>query len=264
LRRSRIEKKGNNHSETLVGIFKMARIQIILLLLIGQNTFGQAVRIDTLKIPARGQSTEIQVNSLKFPVIKTGDRQIDSLINRDLKNRFTHNEFSELSADSTLIRWADENIIYLDFEITYLKDGLISLNISAEGCGAYCTTWRDYFTYSTKTGKHVTINEIVDTAGNFRNIVIADKNKRYEEQRNELKATFLDKNSGLDDDGYKWALARYNECDKSFKLESFALFSDHLEIIEKCTFPNVMKNLTPGIELKYQYSDISKHLKIKN
>ena len=242
----------------------MLRIQILLLLLIGQGAFAQKIYVDTLKFPDGASLTAEQKTDIRFPIVKTGRRNVDSLINRDLKNRFTDNEFPDLPADSALIQWADQRIVYVDFELSYLQDGLISLNISAEGCGAHCTNWTDYFTYSTTTGKYVTIDEIVDTSGRFKGIVMADKTKRYEEQRKELKKMFLDKTSELDEESYQLALERYDECDQSFALGAFALFPDHLQIIEKCTFPNVMKNLTPAIELKYKYRDISKHLKIKH
>jgi hypothetical protein len=100
--------------------------------------------------------------------------------------------------------------------------------------------------------------------GNFKNAVIADKDKQYEQQKKELKEMWLDKNAELDEDTYKWALEQYENCERDFKLESFALHSDHLEIIEKCYLPNAIKNLTPTIELKYKYFDIKEDLKIKN
>ncbi len=246
--------------------FKMTKriLTIIFLLTIGLNSFGQKISIDTLFLPKGEKFTQLQNDKLKFPLVKTGNLKIDRLINKDLKNRFTNNEFPNSPTDSTLIKWADDQIIYLDFEVTYLKNGLISLNVSAEGCGAYCTSWTDYFTYSVTTGKYVTINEIIDTTGKFKNLVISDKDKKYDEQRIELKKMLLDKESGLDDDSYEWALEHYGNCDNSFELNSFALFSDHLEIIEKCYLPNAIKNLTPIIELKYNYVDISEYLKIKN
>lgn len=236
----------------------------ILLLTLGLTSFGQDIRIDTLFLPKTEKFTHFQNDKLKFPIITTGNLKIDNSINKDLKNRFTNNEFPDLPTDSTIIKWSDEQVIYLDFEVTYIKNGLISLNISAEGCGAYCTGWTDYFTYNYLTGQYVTFGEIIDTTGNFVNRVIADKDKQYEQQKKELKEMLLDKNAELDEDTYKWALEQYENCEKEFTLNSFALHFDHLEIIEKCYLPNAIKSLTPMIELKYKYADIKKDLKIKN
>lgn len=245
--------------------FKMTRIlTTILLLTFGLTSFGQKVSVDTLFIPRTEKFSNIRNQKLKFPLIKTGNQQIDNSINNDLKNRFTNNEYPDLSTDSILIKLAEAQIIYLDFEVTYIKNGLISFNISAEGCGAYCTFWIDYFTYSYLTGQYITIDQIVDTSGSFKNRVIADKDKQFEQQKKELKERLLDKNAELDEDTYKWALEQYENCEKEFTLNSFALYFDHLEIIEKCYLPNAIKNLTPIIELKYKYVDIRNDLKIKN
>lgn len=228
-----------------------------------QTTFGQEIFVDTLVIPRIEKFSSVQHEKLKFPVIKTGNSQLDKLINWDLKNRFTNNEYPELSTDSTLVKWSD-GIIYLDFEVTYIQNGLISLNISAEGCGSYCTSWTDYFTYNYNTGQYVTIDQIIDTTGNFRNIVIADKNKQYEQQTSELKKGLTDMETGFDEETYDMVIEYYIDCSRSFHFNSFALHQDYLEIIENCWLPNVIKSMTPVIELKYKYSDIKEDLIIKN
>ena len=252
-------------SQTRQSLIQKSRllIQILFVILFGQGTFAQDVRIDTLKFQSTFSPAPVQASELTFPIIKTGDRAIDSLINTDLRNRFTDNEYSDLPADSVLKRWAAGRIVELGFAITYMADGLISLNISAEGCGAHCSSWTDHFTYSTVTGRYISLNEIVDTSAKFRDLVIADRKKQYEEQRGELKKTLADKTSGLDDECYNWASKRYDECERSFKFGAFALFPDHLKIFENCDFPRAIRALTPVIELRYRYRDISNYLKIK-
>jgi len=227
-------------------------IAISLILFLKVNLFGQPVKIDTL----------ILSNGLRFPIIKTAEKEIDLLINTDLKKRFTYNEYSNLTVDSALIKWADETIRFLDFDITYIKNGLISLIIRSEGCGAYCTNSNYYFTYSILDGKYLTIEDIVNTKGKFQDIVIADKNAQYKKHRKELKEMLLSKD--IDEESYNIALEYYNNCDKSFALNSFVLFSDKLELIENCFVPHFMQNLTPIIKLEYKYKDIQDYLKIKN
>lgn len=234
----------------------------ILLLTLWLTSLGQKISVDTLFILRKDKFSNVQNEKLKFPQIRTGNLQVDIVINWDLKNRFTNNEYPTLSTYSTLIKWAD-GINYLDFQVTYIKNGLISLNVNAEGCGAYCTGWTDYFTYNYITGKYVTIDQIIDTTEEFRNLVIADRKKQYEQQKKELKQLLLNKKAELDDNTYNWALEQYLNCEKDFTLNSFTLHFDHLEIIEKCYLPNAIKNLTPIIELKYEYADIKKYLKIK-
>ena len=243
--------------------FKLTRIITpILLFTVWIAPFGQKISVDTFFIPRIEKFSTVHYDKLKFPLIKTGNLQVEKAINNDLKNRFTNYEYPNLTIDSSLSKWS-EGIIYLDFEVTYLKDGLISLNISSEGCGAYCTSWTDYFTYNYITGQFLTIDKIIDITGNFKSLVTTDKVKQYEQQKVELKEIFLDKNSELDEDSYKWVLEQFENCDKEFTLKSFALHTDYLEIIENCYLPNSIKNLTPTIILKYKYFDIKKDLKIK-
>lgn len=245
--------------------FEMKRIlTTIILLTIITISYGQKVDIDTLLLPSSEKLKSFPITELKFPIIKSGDSEIDRIINKDLKNRFTGNEFPNLPTDSTLIKWADQNIIFLDFNVTYNKNGLISLNITAEGCGANCTMWTDYFTYSTVTGKLVTINEIIELTDRFKQNVISDKDKQYTEQKRELKEMLLDKKSGLDEDTYSSALEYYETCEKSFEINDFALYEEYLQLIHECYLPRLMRNLTPIITLKYSYDEIKEKLKIKN
>ncbi len=237
----------------------MKVLALSILLSIQLSSFAQSVRIDTLKLPEKERPGSPQ---LKFPVVKTGKDSIDKLINYDLKNRFTNNEFVSLPTDSTLIKWSGNQISFLDFEVTYLKNGLLSLNISAELCGAYCTGWTDYFTYSLKTGKYLSLNDIVDTTGEFRKHVFAEKDKQYDEQRAELKKLKLDLKSDFDDETYQWVLEQYNSCEESFNLSSFALYPDRVEIIDKCSLPNAIKAFNPEIKIKYKYTDVRKYFKV--
>ena len=56
----------------------------------------------------------------------------------------------------------------------------------------------------------------------------------------------------------------YNECDNDFEINQFALFKDHIEIIENCYLPHIFTPSTPIIEIQYKLSDIKDYLKIKD
>ncbi|MBC5994498.1 hypothetical protein [Pontibacter cellulosilyticus] len=241
----------------------MNKIITTLLLFVALHSFGQGVQVDTLKVSLSPRFVDLQYERMNYPIVRTGDKRIDFLINNDIKNKLTHNEFPEASIDSTIADWAAEGIVYLDFQVTYNKQGILSLNISTEGCGAYCSSWTEYFNYSTLTGKALDLGDVIDTKGSFRELVLKHKKAQYEQQRKELKKMLLDTESGLDSATYEWALEYYNGCETSSELSSFALHQKHLEIVESCYLPNAIKNLTPVLELKYKYSDINKHLKIK-
>lgn len=242
--------------------FRTMRIYTIILILIGFNSLAQT-RIDTLFLPKSEKFTNFQSEKMKFPIIKTGSEQIDSLIVFDLKNKFTNYEYPELPINSTIIKWADDNIIYLNFEVTYNQNGILSLNISAEGCGAYCSGWTNYYNYSTVTGKSLEIIDIINTLDDFKKMVNAEKNKQYIQQRKELMNNYNDPKAEIDKETYEWALEYYNSCDQNLEVDSFALFPNYIQIIEDCKLPHVIRSLSPIIKIKYNCNDIQRYLKIK-
>ena len=233
-------------------------------MLIVTSVFGQSVQIDTFRLNDHWQRNDNRFVKMQFPIIRSGDKKIDSLINNDLKNRFTGNQYSKDNLDSALTKWIADQIVYLNFEVTYNQNGILSFNVSAEGCTAYCTSWTDYFNYSTVNGRFLIISDIIDDLGKFHEKVMLDINLQYDNQKKELKELANDPNMEIDEPTYKWANNEYSKCQQNFKIESFAICSDYLEIIENCYLPNAIKNLTPIIELKYHFTDIKDNLKIKN
>lgn len=242
----------------------MTRILTIILVFIGTVTFGQEVQIDTFRLENSERFKDIQSDKMYFPIIRSGNKEIDSLINYDLKNRFTRNEYPTEGLDSTLLKWAGDQIVFLDFQVTYNQNEVLSINVSAEGCGAYCTSWTDHFNYSTSNGEWLNISDIIYNAAEFKSRVEKDRKQQYAEQKQLLKEMLNDKDSGLDESTYEWALENYNDCETNSDLASFAIYPDRLEIIEDCYLPNAIKNLTPIIELEYEFSEIGEDLKIKN
>lgn len=240
----------------------MKEIITLFLFLISSGSFAQVLKIDTLRLPPNQRFTSIP-DKMFYPLIRTGNAKIDLRINVDLKNKFTQDEYPEETIDSAIIKWAGDQITFLDYEVTYNKNGIVSLNISTEGCGAYCTNWTAYFNYSTITGKYLDLNSVIDTMGGFRRLVVQQRNAQFEKRKKELKENLFDEDSCLDSASYHLALDYYEECENSFTFERFALYDDHLEIMETCDLPHFMQNLTPLIELKYKYTVIRKYLRIK-
>lgn len=181
--------------------------------------FGQVVQIDTFQLVRSKHFEDNQSMKMNFPVVRSGDKKIDSLINSDLKNRFTGNEYPNASLATTLAKWAGDQIVFLDFRVTYNQLGILSINVSAESCGAYCSNWTDYFNYSTIDGKYLNVSDVIDTPRDFIERVNKDKEKQYAEQKEELKEMLNDPESGLDESTYEWALNYYDECEKNFNLK---------------------------------------------
>lgn len=222
------------------------------------SVYGQAVKIDTLVI-LKSSDDRFQNIKLKFPIINSGQKSIDKTINNDIKNRFTGNEFPTLSTKLAIDKWADEQIVYLDFVVTFNQYNLLSLSISAEGCGANCTGWTEYYNYNLTTGKFLKLNDLINNLQEFEKLVSSDKAEQYNHQRILLKKLLSDSKSDLNIATYESALTYYNECDDDFKLEQFSIHKGYLDIIANCHLPNAIKNLTPTIKLQYAIISI-RHL----
>ena len=202
----------------------MTRILTIILVFIGTIAIGQEVQIETFRLEKSERFKDIQSDKMNFPIIRTGNKEIDSLINTDLKNRFTDNEYPKDNFDSTLIKWAGDQIVFLDFQVTYNRNGILSINVSAEGCGAYCTSWTDYFNYSTSNGEWLNISDVINNTVEFKRIVDKDKKEQYAEQKRLLKEMLNDQDSELDEVTYEWALENYDDCEKTQTL-NLSLFT---------------------------------------
>lgn len=198
-----------------------------------------------------------EVEKMNFPIIKSKHPKIDSIINNDIKNRFTYNEYPTLPTQTSLNEWSSGQIVYIDFGVTFNKNGILSINISSEGCGAYCSSRTEYYNYSTKTGEFLTIYDVIDTSTQIVDAIIQDKNKQFLTQKNELKALLL--KGELDNDSYDFAIENFEDCENSFNYETFLITEKEITIIYDCYFPNVIKSLAPVIVLKYD-SSVMKNL----
>ena len=53
----------------------------------------------------------------------------------------------------------------LTYEIIRNDQSILSLKISAEGCGAYCESWDRYFTFNLKTGNQLLLDSLINNKG---------------------------------------------------------------------------------------------------
>lgn len=232
-------------------LFSVIKFTSIIWIYIGTIALSQNIRVDTFHL-----GENYRFKNFNFPIIRTGDKIVDSLINTDLKKVIIGNKNSNQILDSALINWIGEQIIFLDFETTYNQKGILSISISAEGCGAYCTSWTNYFNYSTFSGKRLNIEDVINLSEKFRNKVLKDFEIQYDRQKNELENMFKNLDSELDKSSYEWALEYYQKCENSFSLNTFEVYPNHIRIIMDCYFPNAIKNLKPIFNMKYSYSEI--------
>ncbi len=235
----------------------------ILFLTFAGLSMAQKVTIEPFTFVVLNDEEETSSEDLNFPVVHTGKENIDALINTDMKNRFTSNEYSDEPLDSTLIKWAGEQIISLGYDVTYNSKGILSLNITAIGCGAYCSGWTAYYNYSTVNGKFLEISDVIELNEEFTSLVNQDKSRQYSVQKEELLKKRNDPTWALDQETYEFALEEYETCDGEMVFQSYLISPCGIELIDECHLPHVIESLAPEISLKYSKSTIKKFLKIK-
>lgn len=234
---------------------------LLWLLCANTYTYGQTITVDTLAF----NSTELNIigfERIRYPIISTGNDTVDALINADIRNRFLHQEGQGLPIDSALLTWVSTGLVSVDFEVSYLSQELVSLQIHTEACGAYCSYYTGYFNYSLSTGYFLSFGDLVDTAGAFKAMVLNEQKRQYERARKHLRQDF-DTASKEDSSSILWALEAYAQCPKSIKWEDFVLHSDYLELIETCELPHAIRCYSLWFELKYEYDVIEEFLKME-
>jgi len=238
---------------------------LIFILLSWKIIIAQDIKIDTFSFESINSLYPDSVVFLHYPLIKTSSQKINDAINEDVKNRLTYNQYPDVPVDSAVKMWADEDIgsvVEMNFKVTYSKNDLISFHITTMFYGAYMTLNTDYFTYNYKTGKPLEINQIVDTNGYFKEMVLLERDKQYEREFQEIPKTLEYDDKELVEETLEMFRPYYDECRKSFHFEKFALYDNYLAIIEECYLPHVIAAGTPEVLLHYKYDSIKKHLKI--
>ncbi len=235
----------------------------IFFIFLGGIALGQKVQVDTFNLILSDPYMGEQVEDLHFPIIRTGNKQIDAQINTDLIIRFTDTETPTESLDKILDNWGGDQLVSLGFEVTYNQKGILSFHVSSMGCTSNCYGSTDYFNYSIVTGKYLEITDIIDLTEEFKSIVNQDRTTQYTQQKSELKENMTNSEEEFDQETYEFALAEFESCEGEVLFESFILYPDTLQIINECYFPSVIRAFQPAFVLKYSKSVIKNILKIE-
>jgi hypothetical protein len=241
----------------------MKNTLIILCIFLGSFVFGQKAEVDTFNLILSDPFGGSQDGGLYFPIIQTGNNQIDAQINTDLKMRFTDTEPSTESLGVTLDRWGGSQLVELDFGVTYNQNGILSFYINSTGCDGNCYSGTDYFNYSTVSGKYLEFSDIIDLTEEFKSFVNKDKAVQFVQQKAGLKDKIIAAEMEFDQEEYDYLMSEIENCEGDVYFQSFILYPDALEIFNECDFPSAIAYFSPDITLKYSISDIQKFLKVK-
>lgn len=222
---------------------------------------AQKVKIDTLKFypPVENHITADSV--FYFPVVKSGNHNIDSLINSDIVKRYTGEDLKSQGINSILKELVDGSLSIMTFNVSYNRNDLLSIQIISESCRANCNGRVDYFNYSIKTGKYLFIEDVLELNGELGFLISKESSRQFENHRNELKEIAELDSLEMESSEYSVLLGYYKECEESFHPGFLVLEDDYLRIAYDCDIHN-RKNFSFELDLRYKYLDIQEYLKL--
>jgi len=232
---------------------------LILLSISFQSTIAQTVTFKEINLKPNSEFYNSNESTIIYPLVVTNNKPVDKLINDKIKSEMLGED--AVTARKALNEQISEGLINMSYEVSFKRYGILSFTIYAEGCGAHCSSWNTYFNFDLKTGKTISIYDLVaeNRIDSFRKIVLADKikalNKYKEEKRNY---------SGNDNDSVSisWAIELVDDnCIENVQLEHFSLSETGIEIMDPCEFPHAIRALEPDYALKYSYKFILPFLK---
>ncbi len=105
----------------------------------------------------------------------------------------------------------------LEYEVIRNKNSILSVKISAEGCGAYCEDWERFFTFNLKTGNIIRLDSIFSMEGleNLSNYMDSIKQSKIKNKLREINDTLNSpsvKNTPNDLEYYNEMLELYTDC----------------------------------------------------
>ena len=228
---------------------------------IGQETGPQTVTFREIKLKPKSAFYNVNETTIIYPLVITNNRSVDKLINDKIKSETLGED--DVSVRQALNEHLSLGLINMSYEVSFKKYGILSMNIYGESCGAYCSTWYTYFNFDLKTGKSLSIGDLVleSKIDSFKKIVFADKLKalnRYKEEELNYPGNAIDSTT------ITWAIEHVDEnCIGKVQLDNFSLSDITIEIMDPCEFPHAIRSQQPTYELKYSYQFMQTFLKPK-
>ena len=201
--------------------------------------------------------------TISYPIIATGVDYIDKKINAKIRSVLIVEDDKKLPIGQALDAEISEGfIVEMSYTVTLCKHHIISMYVTTQGCGAYCSTWAAYFNFNWKNGELLSLEDMLNEDGLrvFRDTVSKHKLKALADYKNEMNKQLV--SAEVDSDDYKWAMEEVNEnCINSLSTKDFLLSGVDIEVFDGCDFPHAIQSLAPDYKLRYPYSFLKQFLK---
>jgi len=195
-------------------------------------------------------------SSVQYPVISTGNAAVDGPINSAILAGLT----DVANTDSTVLvmnEWIADGLANMSYETSFNKNGILSLAIFVEGCGAYCSSSTQHFNFDLRTGNRLDLADLIRPEKFETFCAMLETSKAAQLAEYKLEKTRQLENSTIDSVTYSWCMDEIaGFCAGPARLDNFCITANGIQVFDDCEFPHAIRPESPDIELIYRYREI--------
>jgi hypothetical protein len=214
-------------------------------------SIGQYFTIDTVK----GMSPHAYHNKYIFPDLKCKSNQMAAeRINQDLRQDILELDSGKQYKSIFEKVWgSEENPMPMEsdfsFEVVNNDDRFFCITMSAEGCGAYCEDWTRYYTWDSRTGQKIELQELFSSTGlqRFSDSLRTLRNHRIRSAVADLKKTMKKDLTASPEDaeGIQMAIGIFFDCLDTARTPAvsfgYTLDHEHLDVYLGACLPHMIR-----------------------
>lgn len=214
--------------------------------------FSQMIKFDTITI---GNHFIINSNEDdRVPIFKLGDEKTDSILNNEVLSFIDWDEDSTEELDSLATQWLEDYKASCDYEITFLKKGILSFNLYLANAFGNPNGTIYRYNYSYKTGESLEFEDVIDSTSIFYKKIQDDLLENLEK---EYPADLADStNANFDQYNGCWEPGYYEGCKLNLNTKNFAVTESGLEIFNNFEIRQDCRLQSIFLVKKYSWEEI--------
>ena len=239
----------------------------IAVFIIFQVVFSLGIKINCQTANVNFISLDSTINNsnfyISYPVINSGNLLIDSTINQSLVNNILQS--SNTVKDEFIEMMNSFHSFEINHEITYNKNGILSILYSIYICSGNCDYTQLPIVYSLINGKKLEINSILDTTNLYQNIIKKEIEKQYQENINRIIKEDIECNqcSESEHEFYNnYVIPKYKSCMSEFTFDEFCIHNNEITFFSDCFFSAAEKQYRPELDYSFSLDLIKAYLKV--
>jgi hypothetical protein len=230
---------------------KMKLLFLTVILLVFQTSFAQSVRITSKKITYKRPqpiAEDKKFFTVNYPQVRAASDALSKLIENSVS--FEKNMGLRLRDEMGAEQWLEE----ADFSVEFNKKGVLCINLSMTGTGAFESSFYKSVVVDLKTGKSVRPVEVFTKIGGLLSKIKEIKVEEIEQGTQDLKNDFEYSDEKAAE------LFRYTDF-KAFNLEGFSVNEYGVTFFYDYGFPRLIREIQPSGVYYLSWREIKPYIK---